>query len=65
MKHVRLIQVNKYRWNLLGPKDNVMVEGLQLHTKVDAENWVKAYISSWTDYTYEVILMNGDKWTGN
>lgn len=61
VKKVRMIQVNNYRWNLVGPKDNIMVEGLALHSKQDALDWVKAYISTWTDYQYEVIPMKEDK----
>ncbi len=54
-KCVRMIQVSRYRWNLVAPKGSVMVEGLLCSSSYEAEEWVKKYVSSWPTWSYEVI----------
>lgn len=58
---VRMVQRSNLRWELLGPKDNVLAEGL-FHSRHDAEVWVKCYISSFLGWNY-VILNQETKWT--
>ena len=54
-RHVRLIETGNNRWDLIGPKGNPIAEDILLYSKVEAEEWVKAYISSFLNWTYEVI----------
>ncbi len=57
MEHtkVKIVQVNKHRWNLVAPKGHVMVEGLMFENPHKAAEWTKAYISSFQSWSYEVI----------
>lgn len=50
-----MVQTGPYRWQLQSPTGKVMVDDLQLADIVKAENWVKSYISSWNDWTFEII----------
>ncbi len=54
-KHVKMTEVGRNRWDLIGPKKNVIVGDLLLYSKTEAEEWVKAYISSYSGWTYEII----------
>ncbi len=58
-KCLKMVQINKYRWKLVAPKGHILVEDLSLGSPYLAEEWVKAYISSWTTYSYVIILMKG------
>ncbi len=53
-KHVIMKEVGNNRWDLIGPKGNVISGDILLYSKVEAEEWVKAYISSFIGWTYEV-----------
>jgi hypothetical protein len=54
-KKVKLIEISDNRWELFGPKGNTLAEGMRLNTQYEAESWVKAYISSFNDWTYEIL----------
>lgn len=53
-KHVILQETTNNVWNLIGPKGHIIVEGVRLYSKAEAEQWVKCYVSSWNDWKYEV-----------
>lgn len=55
-KRVKMIQVSKHRWNLVAPKGHTMVEGLYLESPFKASEWCKSYISSFQDWSFEVVL---------
>lgn len=52
---VKMVQTMKQQWNLVGPKGNVMVEGIYLESPYKASEWCKAYISSFPTWGFEVI----------
>lgn len=54
-KHVRMIETGNNRWDLIGPKGNSIASHVLVYSQVEAEEWVKAYISSFLGWTYEVI----------
>lgn len=54
-KHVRMIETGNNRWDLIGPKGNPIASDVLVYSQVEAEEWVKAYISSFLGWTYEVI----------
>jgi hypothetical protein len=58
-KKVQLIQKNKNRWELVAPKGHTMLDNLQFYSEYEAVNWCKAYVSSFTDWQFEVVLMKG------
>jgi hypothetical protein len=62
-KCLKMVQINSYKWLLRAPKGHVLVEDLLFASTIEAEDWCKAYISSWQDYSYEIISnkKDGDK----
>lgn len=58
-KRVKMVQQTKYRWALLAPKGHVLVDNLMLASVTKAEEWVKSYVSSYNDWTYEIIKKRG------
>jgi len=55
IKLVKMTRVGKNRWDLVGPKGNVISGDLLLYSKIEAEEWVKAYISSFLGWQYEMV----------
>lgn len=53
-KCVVLRQLTKYRWELANEKGNIMVQDLLFANAYRAELWVKAYVSTWNDWTYKL-----------
>lgn len=53
-RHVIMKQVGRNRWDLIGPKGNRIAEDIYLYSRVEAIEWVKAYISSYAGWTYEI-----------
>ncbi len=60
-RQVNMVQQTNQRWNLVAPKGHVLVEGLYFESAYKAEEWCKAYISSWTTWNYRVIIKKGVK----
>lgn len=56
---VTMLQVSKHRWNLISPKNTMMVEGLLLESQFKAEEWVRNYISGFSDWTYVILVKGG------
>ncbi len=57
-KHVKLIETGNNRWDLIGPKGNPIASDILLYSRSEANEWVKAYISSFMGWTYEIISKN-------
>lgn len=55
--HVRLVETNRNRWDLIGPKGNPIASNIFLYSRIEAEEWVKAYISSFSNWTYEIVKL--------
>jgi len=55
-KCLKMVLVAPNRWDLIAPKGHILVEGIRLYSEDEAHNWTKAYVSSWTGYTFEVII---------
>lgn len=53
-KHVCMVQTGNNRWDLIGPKGNVIAADMYLYSRIEAEEWVKSYISSFIGWTYEI-----------
>lgn len=60
-KIVTLKQTTKYRWHLVSPKDKVMMDDLVFDSKVTAETWIRAYVSSWHDWNYKIVSLKEEK----
>ena len=54
-KRVKMVQHSKYRWTLESPKGVLLVDDLMLASPYKAEEWCKSYISSHSDWCYEII----------
>lgn len=55
-KCVLMIQESRYRWKLVAPKGHTMLDNLYFSNAFKAEDWVKAYISTWPTWSYEVVI---------
>lgn len=51
-KSVTLKQVSLYRWELVAPLGHVLIDDLLFASPYKAEEWVKAYITTWNDWKY-------------
>ncbi len=60
-KKVKMIQVTRYRWELRAPKGALLVDNLLIDSRHKAEEWVKSYVSSYNDWTYEIIMKKDEK----
>lgn len=61
VKRIKLIQVAPYKWNLVSPKGHIIVEDMLATTLRQAVLWAEAYISSYPDWSLEVITMEKKK----
>jgi hypothetical protein len=59
-KCVKMVQISNNRWNLMSPKGTIMVEDILLYSPYEASEWAKKYISSWSDWSFKVIIKKGD-----
>lgn len=50
-----MIETSKNRWELQGPKGNTISENIPVNSKTEAEEWIKAYISSFTGWEYAML----------
>lgn len=53
-KCVKLVQTSRYHWHLESPKGTIMVDNLSFDSIWKAEDWVKAYVSSYNDWSYVI-----------
>ncbi len=51
-----MIQRSKYRYDITTPKGFPLVEDLYFASPYKAEEYVAAYISTWTTWHYRMIL---------
>jgi hypothetical protein len=47
--------MTKFRWQLESSKGHIIKNDIFLSTRLEAENYVKNYVSSFTNWDYEVI----------
>ena len=52
---VSIVQMTKFRWQLESSKGHIIKNDIFLSTRLEAENYVKNYVSSFTNWDYEVI----------
>lgn len=55
-KHVKMTMVSPNVWDLIGPKGNIISGDMRLYSQYEAEEWVKAYISSFIGWTYAIVI---------
>lgn len=55
-RHVTLRENSNNLWDLIGPKGNIICEDIRLYSKLEAIEWVRAYVSSYNGWTYEIKL---------
>ncbi len=55
MKVLKMVQMSKYRWNLISPKGPIIKDDLLFANAHKAEEWVKSYVSSFQTWEYIVI----------
>ena len=60
-KLVKMTMVSPNIWDLIGPKNNVIVGDLRLYSQYEAEEWVKAYISSFFGWSYVIVNKQPNK----
>lgn len=60
-KCILMIQTSNHRWTLKTKKGIVLLDDIHVNSAYEAEQYVKAYISSYNDWSYEVqpILKSG------
>ena len=58
-KGIKLIQKTKYRWEVTSLSGHMIVDNIHFPNAYHAEMWAKAYVSSWNDWTYQLILKEG------
>lgn len=56
--HVQMVQMSKFRWNLVSPTGSVMVESVLLASKQAAEDWARAYLSSFPSWGLILIPLS-------
>ena len=54
-----MIETSKNRWELQGPKGNTISDNISVNSRTEAEEWVKAYISSYSGWLYEIVPKEG------
>jgi hypothetical protein len=59
-KRLKMKQVANNRWNLLSPNGTIMAEDILVYSEYEAIEWVKAYISTWPSWSFEVISKGGN-----
>jgi hypothetical protein len=52
---VKMIQMSQYGWKIVSQKGNVLQEGIYFANLSKAEEYIKAYISSYLNWTYEMV----------
>jgi len=57
---VRMVQTSKYCWQILSPSGKVIVDSIFLNDASQARDYVKAYVSSFTGWGYEVKGMDAE-----
>lgn len=55
MTKVYMVQLNKLDWELRAGSGKILVEGLKMGSRHEAEQWVRAYISSYPSWTYQMV----------
>lgn len=58
-KHVIMLQVSQVNWKIVAVKGHTLVEDITVNSPKQAEEYVKNYISSFFNWTYEVIPLGG------
>ncbi len=60
-KCILMIQTSNHRWQIRTPKGILIVDDIHVNSAYEAEEYVKRYVSSYNDWTYEVqpILKSG------
>ena len=56
--YVKMVQTSKYCWKIVSPSGKVMIDCIFLNDADQAKEYIKAYISSFTGWGYEVEALN-------
>ncbi len=54
-REVKMIQRSKQRWDIVAPKGHILLEGIVVGTRHEAEEFVKKYVSSFLCWSYVII----------
>ena len=57
-KKVKIVQTSQHKWKLVTPQGTVLTEDLTLNSVFDAERYVKAYISSFSGWSYAIVPLS-------
>lgn len=60
-KHVLMIQTEPCTWRIESEAGIILKDDIKVSIIYEAEDYVKRYVSSFTDWTYELIPL-GDAW---
>lgn len=55
MTTVLMVQLSNHSWHLISKKGHILKKDLSFHRLRDAEAYVKAYISSFQNWNYEMV----------
>jgi hypothetical protein len=61
MATVQMIQISKSEWKIVTYKGKVLQFDIHLHNLDAAEQYIKNYVSSFVDWTYEVVPLKEGK----
>jgi len=59
-KCVDMVQISKCKWQIRSHRGTILVNSITIGNPIDAEEYVKNYISSFLDWTYNVIPIHKD-----
>lgn len=58
MNKVNMIQVTPHKWVIKTVDGFVLKDDIVVHSVREAEDYVRSYVSSFTDWGYNIITLN-------
>jgi hypothetical protein len=56
-KCLKMIQNDPCTWQIISSKGHVLKDDIKLGLKAEAEDYIKRFVSSYNDWTYEIITL--------
>lgn len=57
MIKIKIVQKTKYTWKLVSPTGHIIQDNVSLHDEYRVIEYIKTYISSYDNWTYEVVWL--------
>lgn len=61
MRLLRIVETANGRWRIENSKGDVILDDLRLESVFRAEEYIRAYVSSFNNYNYEVVPLKERK----